>query len=235
MAPPSYSMAARRRRAPPGCCAVPASAGWRWWWPPMPRATTTAACERCWSSSTWVFSSTVATAPATPAHAVVAEANAAASAGFRPGHRSICAPVGSRVHVLSPAPRPPGPPPDDPNRRAVVAVVSVGAVDLLLSGDAESDALSSLELPDVDAIKVPHHGSADPGLPAVLRRLRPELAIEVGRGNSVRAPGAVDRGRPQRARVRLSHRPSRDRRAHSRGWPPRGRRAPTLDSPQWLS
>ena len=38
-----------------------------------------------------------------------------------------------RVHVLGPAPRPPGPPPDDPNRRAVVAVVSVGAFDLLLS------------------------------------------------------------------------------------------------------
>ena len=30
-------------------------------------------------------------------------------------------------------------------------------------------------LPDVDAIKVPHHGSADPGLAAVLRTLRPDV------------------------------------------------------------
>ena len=30
-------------------------------------------------------------------------------------------------------------------------------------------------------MKVPHHGSADPGLPDVLHRLRPEIAaIEVG-------------------------------------------------------
>jgi competence protein ComEC len=30
-------------------------------------------------------------------------------------------------------------------------------------------------------MKVPHHGSSDPGLPEVLERLRPELAaIEVG-------------------------------------------------------
>ena len=53
--------------------------------------------------------------------------------------------------------------------------------DLLLSADAESGSLLPLDLPDVDAMKVPHHGSADPGLPAVLSRLRPEMAaIEVG-------------------------------------------------------
>ncbi len=64
---------------------------------------------------------------------------------------------------------------------AVVAVVSSGAFDLFLSADAESEALLPLELPDVEAMKVPHHGSSDPGLPAVVERLRPELAaIEVG-------------------------------------------------------
>jgi competence protein ComEC len=83
--------------------------------------------------------------------------------------------------VLSPPPRPAGPPPEDPNPRAVVALVSSGGFDLLLSADAESEVLAPLELPDVEAIKVPHHGSADPGLPDVLDRLRPELAaIEVG-------------------------------------------------------
>ena len=86
-----------------------------------------------------------------------------------------------RLRLLSPAPRPPGPPPEDPNPRAVVALVSAGAFDLLLSADAESDALLPLELPDVDAIKVAHHGSSDPGLPELLDRLKPELAaIEVG-------------------------------------------------------
>jgi competence protein ComEC len=86
-----------------------------------------------------------------------------------------------RVRLLSPPPRPPGPAPEDPNPRAVVAHVSAGAFDLLLSADAESDALLPLELPDVDAIKVPHHGSSDPRLPELLERLDPELAaIEVG-------------------------------------------------------
>jgi competence protein ComEC len=86
-----------------------------------------------------------------------------------------------RLTVLSPPPRPPGPAPEDPNPRAVVALVSAGAFDLLLSADAESDTLLPLNLPDVDAMKVAHHGSADPGLPDLLGELDPELAaIEVG-------------------------------------------------------
>jgi competence protein ComEC len=88
---------------------------------------------------------------------------------------------GLSIEVLSPPPRPRGPPPEDPNPRAVVAVVSAGAFDLLLSADAESDALLPLDLPDVEAMKVPHHGSADPGLPSVLEELRPQVAaVEVG-------------------------------------------------------
>jgi competence protein ComEC len=86
-----------------------------------------------------------------------------------------------RIEVLSPPPRPPGPAPEDPNPRAAVALVTAGAFDLFLSADAESDALAPLDLPDVDAMKVPHHGSSDPGLPGLLDRLDPELAaIEVG-------------------------------------------------------
>jgi competence protein ComEC len=88
------------------------------------------------------------------------------------------------IRVLSPPPRPPGPIPEDPNPRAVVAIVSCRGFDLLLSADAESDALLPLDLPDVDAMKVPHHGSADPGLPELLDRLAPEVAgIEVGAHN----------------------------------------------------
>jgi len=85
------------------------------------------------------------------------------------------------IDVLSPGPRAAGPPPEDPNPRAVVALVSCDGFDLLLSGDAESETLLPLGLPDVDAIKVAHHGSADPGLPLLLDQLRPELAsIPVG-------------------------------------------------------
>jgi len=68
-----------------------------------------------------------------------------------------------RIRVLSPPSRPPGPPPEDPNPRAVVAIASSGDFELMLSADAESEALLPLDLPDVDAIKVPHHGSSDPG------------------------------------------------------------------------
>jgi competence protein ComEC len=95
------------------------------------------------------------------------------------------------IRVLSPPPRPPGPPPDDPNHRAVIAVVTEGWFDLLLSADAESDALSPLDLPDVDAMKVPHHGSSDSGLPKVLERVRPELAtVEVGAHNTYGHPAS---------------------------------------------
>ncbi len=88
------------------------------------------------------------------------------------------------VRILSPPPRPPGPPPEDPNPRATIALVSARGFELLLSADAESPSLAPLPLPDVDAIKVPHHGSGDPGLPGVLRRMRPQVAaIEVGEEN----------------------------------------------------
>jgi competence protein ComEC len=83
------------------------------------------------------------------------------------------------------------PPPDDPNPRGVVAIVSEGDFDLFLSADAESEALLPLALPQVEAMKVSHHGSADPGLPEVLARLRPSVAaIEVGEGNSYGHPTA---------------------------------------------
>jgi competence protein ComEC len=59
--------------------------------------------------------------------------------------------------------------------------VSADGFDLFLSADAESPSLLPLPLPDVEAMKVAHHGSADPGLPELLQRLGPEVAvIEVG-------------------------------------------------------
>ncbi|HEY2602344.1 MAG TPA: ComEC/Rec2 family competence protein, partial [Thermoleophilaceae bacterium] len=88
------------------------------------------------------------------------------------------------IQILSPEPRGPGPPPEDPNARATVAVVREGGFSLFLSADAESPSLLPLDLPRVTAMKVPHHGSADPGLPRLLARLRPQVAaIEVGAHN----------------------------------------------------
>jgi competence protein ComEC len=116
---------------------------------------------------------------------------AAAAAAAHAGARRVVATAprelragGIAIRILSPRRRPPGPAPEDPNPRAVVAIVRAAGFDLLLSADAESPALLPLVLPRVDAIKVPHHGSADPGLADVLRRLRPRVAaIEVGRNS----------------------------------------------------
>ncbi len=107
-----------------------------------------------------------------------------------------------RIEVLSPPPRPSGPAPEDPNPRAVVAIVSSRGFDLLLSADAESEALLPLDLPDVDAMKVPHHGSSDPGLPELLERVRPELAgIEVGLRNTYGHPAPATLAALHRAEV----------------------------------
>jgi competence protein ComEC len=86
---------------------------------------------------------------------------------------------------------PPGPatPGTDPNDRAVVAVAAAFGATALLTADAESPVLAPLDLPPVDVLKVSHHGSADPGLPALLQRLRPRVAlIEVGAHNTYGHP-----------------------------------------------
>lgn len=86
-----------------------------------------------------------------------------------------------RVRVISPASRAE---PEDENAAGVVAIVRSGGFSLYLSGDAEAGALPELPVPAVDAMKVPHHGSADPGLPGLLTRLRPAMAaIPVGAAN----------------------------------------------------
>ena len=63
-----------------------------------------------------------------------------------------------------------------------MAVVTDGPHTALLTADAESPVTLPLDLPDVDVLKVAHHGSEDPGLPQLLEEVRPELAvIPVGR------------------------------------------------------
>lgn len=79
----------------------------------------------------------------------------------------------------------------NPNQRAIVARVRDGGFTLLLTADAESDVTGQLALTPVHALKVAHHGSADPGLPGLLSRLRPRIAvISVGRHNPYGHPTA---------------------------------------------
>jgi competence protein ComEC len=95
---------------------------------------------------------------------------------------------GIRLRILWPPP-PSGPLTGDPNERAVVARAEVGRFSMLLTADAESDVTGPLDLAPVDVLKVAHHGSADPGLPALLARLHPRIAaIEVGRHNTYGHP-----------------------------------------------
>ena len=78
---------------------------------------------------------------------------------------------------------------EDPNLRAVVARVTVDGASMLLTADAESDVTAPLDPAPVDVLKVAHHGSDDPGLPDLLDRLHPSLAvIEVGKDNSYGHP-----------------------------------------------
>jgi competence protein ComEC len=70
----------------------------------------------------------------------------------------------------------------DPNLTATVALAEDGPAAALLTADAESPVTLPLDPPDVDVLKVAHHGSADDGLPALLDRVEPEVAvIPVGR------------------------------------------------------
>lgn len=82
------------------------------------------------------------------------------------------------IEVIAPAEQTAdAPPPADPNTRAAVTRIAVGQLGMLASGDAESPQLLPLALPTEPIIKVPHHGSDDPGLAAVLARVRPQFAI----------------------------------------------------------
>ena len=92
-----------------------------------------------------------------------------------------------RVRVLWPDG--PGLESEDPNQNAVVLLATYGSTDVLLTADAESDVTLRLPLREVEVLKVGHHGSEDPGLPDLLRILRPRIAvISVGEGNDYGHP-----------------------------------------------
>jgi competence protein ComEC len=82
-----------------------------------------------------------------------------------------------------------GAPAEDPNLNAVVIVASYGETDVFLPADTESAVTARLSSPEVEILKVAHHGSEDPGLAAELRELRPRVAvISCGRDNDYGHP-----------------------------------------------
>ena len=115
------------------------------------------------------------------------------------------------LRVLWPRRLPAAPAGAEPNDRATVLHVRAGAFDLLLTADAESNVLGGLALTPVEALKVSHHGSDDPGLPGVLERLRPQAAvIEVGAHNSYGHPTPATLTALSAARVPIVRRTDRD-------------------------
>ncbi|MGB7685556.1 MAG: ComEC/Rec2 family competence protein [Solirubrobacterales bacterium] len=79
----------------------------------------------------------------------------------------------------------------DPNQLALVMLVRWRDFRMLLTADAEAEAVP-LDPGPVDVLKVAHHGSEDAGLGALLDSSRPRLAvISVGSENSYGHPAAV--------------------------------------------
>jgi competence protein ComEC len=99
---------------------------------------------------------------------------------------------GLRLEVLWPPPEllaepSPG---ADPNQLALVLLARWHDFSMLLTADAEAEAVP-LDPGPVDVLKVAHHGSDDAGLASLVERTKPRLAvISVGDGNPFGHPTA---------------------------------------------
>jgi competence protein ComEC len=83
-----------------------------------------------------------------------------------------------------------GPPPEDLNQAALVLLARWHGFSMLLTADAEAEAVP-IDSGPVDVLKVAHHGSDDAGLDALLDRTTPRLAvISVGAHNPYGHPTA---------------------------------------------
>ena len=79
----------------------------------------------------------------------------------------------------------------DPNQLALVIEARWRGFSMLLTADAEAEAVP-LDPGPVDVLKVAHHGSEDAGLSSLLERTHPQLAvISVGAGNPYGHPTAA--------------------------------------------
>ena len=73
--------------------------------------------------------------------------------------------------------------PDDPNNNSIVLNLKYGSVDFLFTGDAENSTETKIMLqsevqpPDVDILKVGHHGSRTASSEAFLEMINPEVAV----------------------------------------------------------
>jgi competence protein ComEC len=77
---------------------------------------------------------------------------------------------------------------EDPNLLCLVLVAQWRHFSMLLTGDAEAEAVP-IDPGPIDVLKVAHHGSADAGLAELLDRAVPKLAvISVGAGNTYGHP-----------------------------------------------
>jgi competence protein ComEC len=93
-----------------------------------------------------------------------------------------------RLSALWPPPELLGETGEDPNLLCLVIVAQWRHFSMLLTGDAEAEAVP-MDPGPVDVLKVAHHGSADAGLGELLDRSVPKLAvISVGTGNSYGHP-----------------------------------------------
>jgi competence protein ComEC len=119
----------------------------------------------------------------------------AAAAGARPQRIAAGRELRSgqlRLRVLWPPPELLGPlqPGQDPNKLALVMEARWRDFGMLLTADAEAEAVP-LDPPPVDVLKVAHHGSDDAGLGMLLDEIQPRLAvISVGEGNPYGHPTA---------------------------------------------
>ncbi len=95
--------------------------------------------------------------------------------------------------VLAPPARPFTDTRSDHNSNSVVLWLRHGTVDILLTGDAEEPTeawLVAQGVPDVEVLKVPHHGSDHSSTTPFLTAIKPEIAvISCGRGNKYDHPG----------------------------------------------
>jgi competence protein ComEC len=66
---------------------------------------------------------------------------------------------------------------DDQNLGSLVLRLTAGAVTVILPGDGESLVTGRLDLGPTTVFHTAHHGSGDPGLPTLLARMHPRLAV----------------------------------------------------------
>jgi competence protein ComEC len=90
---------------------------------------------------------------------------------------------------------------EDANTASLVLLARWRRFEMLLTGDAEAEVVP-MEPGPIDILKVSHHGSEDAGLPGLLHRTRPRLAlISVGAGNPYGHPHPATLGALRRAGV----------------------------------